>query len=43
MNNQKPKLDINTMESWLWEAACVLRDSIDAPRFKDYILPLRVI
>jgi len=33
-------LDINTLESWLWEAACVIRGPIDAPKFKDYILPL---
>jgi type I restriction enzyme M protein len=34
------KLDINTLENWLWEAACVIRGVIDAPKFKDYILPL---
>ena len=33
-------LDISTLESWLWEAACVIRGPIDAPKFKDYILPL---
>jgi len=33
-------LDINTIESWLWEAACVIRGPVDAPKFKDYILPL---
>jgi type I restriction enzyme M protein len=33
-------LDINTLESWLWEAACVIRGPVDAPKFKDYILPL---
>src|SRR5207302_4167682 len=25
---------------WLWEAACVIRGPLDAPKFKDYILPL---
>ncbi len=40
MANQKPTLDISTLESWLWEAACVIRGPIDAPKFKDYILPL---
>jgi type I restriction enzyme M protein len=33
-------LDLPALESWLWEAACVIRGPIDAPRFKDYILPL---
>ncbi len=35
-----PNLDINTLESWLWEAACKIRGEIDAPKYKDYILPL---
>jgi len=34
------KLDIKTLESWLWEAACKIRGEIDAPKYKDYILPL---
>lgn len=34
------KLDITTLESWLWEAACKIRGDIDAPKYKDYILPL---
>lgn len=33
-------LDIATLESWLWDAACVIRGPVDAPKFKDYILPL---
>ena len=33
-------LDIKTLESWLWDAACSIRGAMDAPRFKDYILPL---
>ena len=33
-------LDVPTLENWLWEAACVIRGPIDAPKFKDYILPL---
>ena len=33
-------LDITTLESWLWEAACIIRGPVDAPKFKDYILPL---
>ena len=33
-------LDVPTLEGWLWDAACVIRGPIDAPKFKDYILPL---
>ena len=32
--------DISTLEKWLWEAACAIRGPVDAPKFKDYILPL---
>lgn len=34
------KLDISTLEKWLWEAACSIRGAIDAPKYKDYIIPL---
>ncbi len=34
------RLDIRTLENWLWEAACKIRGEIDAPKYKDYILPL---
>ncbi|MYE90343.1 SAM-dependent DNA methyltransferase, partial [Candidatus Poribacteria bacterium] len=34
------QLDISTLETWLWEAACVIRGTTDAPKFKDFILPL---
>jgi len=34
------ELNIKTLESWLWEAACKVRGDIDAPKYKDYILPL---
>lgn len=33
-------LDISTLENWLWDAACVIRGATDAPKFKDFILPL---
>ena len=36
----KSQLDINTLESWLWECACKIRGEVDAPKYKDYILPL---
>ncbi len=32
-------LDITTLESWLWEAACAIRGDVGAPKYKDYILP----
>lgn len=38
-NNSK-KLDISALETWLWDAACSIRGAVDAPKFKDYILPL---
>lgn len=34
------KLDINSLETWLWDCACKIRGDIDAPKYKDYILPL---
>lgn len=34
------QLDISTLEAWLWDAACVIRGATDAPKFKDFILPL---
>jgi type I restriction-modification system DNA methylase subunit len=44
MLNLKPqaghKLDVPALESWLWNAACQIRGPLDAPKFKDYILPL---
>lgn len=33
-------LDIKQLETWLWDAACAIRGPVDAPKFKDYILPL---
>ncbi len=34
------KLDISTLENWLWDAACSIRGAVDAPKYKDYIIPL---
>jgi len=34
------KLDISSLESWLWEAANILRGPVDASDFKAYIFPL---
>ncbi|MBP7708002.1 MAG: SAM-dependent DNA methyltransferase [Candidatus Aminicenantes bacterium] len=33
-------MELSTLENWLWDAACKIRGPIDAPKFKDYILPL---
>lgn len=33
-------LNVKTLETWLWDAACQVRGPLDAPKFKDYILPL---
>jgi type I restriction-modification system DNA methylase subunit len=33
-------MSIGSLENWLWEAACSIRGPVDAPKFKDYILPL---
>jgi type I restriction enzyme M protein len=33
-------LDVKSLENWLWEAACKIRGPVDAPKYKDYILPL---
>src|SRR5213080_4377804 len=29
-----------TLESWIWDAACSIRGAKDAPKYKDFILPL---
>lgn len=34
------QLDISSLETWLWDAACAIRGATDAPKFKDFILPL---
>src|SRR5437867_12965477 len=33
-------LSVSALEQWLWDAACVIRGATDAPKFKDFILPL---
>lgn len=35
-----PKLDPQTLESWLWDSANILRGSIDSSDFKNYIFGL---
>ena len=34
------ELTVSELEQWLWDAACEIRGPLDAPKFKDYILPL---
>lgn len=29
-----------SMEAWIWDAACNIHGAIDAPKYKDFILPL---
>jgi type I restriction enzyme M protein len=40
-NNEQ--MNIKDMETMLWQAACSIRGEKDAPKFKDYILPLLFI
>lgn len=34
------KLKEKSLESWIWDAACSIRGAQEAPKFKDFILPL---
>jgi type I restriction enzyme M protein len=29
-----------SLETWIWDAACSIRGAKDAPKYKEYILPL---
>jgi type I restriction enzyme M protein len=42
-NDGSVVLDVKSMETMLWKAACSIRGEKDAPKFKDYILPLLFI
>jgi type I restriction enzyme M protein len=35
----KPEKD-KSLEQWIWDAACSIRGAKDAPKYKEYILPL---
>jgi type I restriction enzyme M protein len=37
-----PHAKEKSLESWIWDAACSIRGAKDAPKYKDYILPLIV-
>ena len=39
MANGNPEKN-KSLESWIWDAACSIRGAKDAPKYKDYILPL---
>jgi type I restriction enzyme M protein len=36
----EPRTTTKSLESWIWDAACSIRGAKDAPKYKDYILPL---
>src|SRR5947209_6359148 len=43
MKNRKKKMKADSdksLESWIWGAACSIRGAQEAPKFKDFILPL---
>ncbi|MFH1825355.1 MAG: N-6 DNA methylase [Candidatus Firestonebacteria bacterium] len=40
MVNEDNNKEDKSLESWLWDAACVIRGEKDASKYKDYILPL---
>jgi type I restriction enzyme M protein len=35
-----PSANNKSLESWIWDAACSIRGAQEAPKFKDFILPL---
>src|ERR1017187_3598684 len=37
---QVPPETDKSLESWIWDAACSIRGAKDAPKYKDFILPL---
>jgi len=39
MTNNNHNAD-KSLEQWLWDAACSIHGAIDAPKYKDFILPL---
>ncbi len=38
--SNRKSLDLPALETLLWDAACTIRGPIDAPKYKNYILPL---
>ncbi len=39
-DSPKPTAKDKSLENWIWDAACSIRGAKDAPKYKDYILPL---
>jgi type I restriction enzyme M protein len=39
-NDNKNNNNNKSLESWIWDAACAIRGAQDAPKYKDFILPL---
>jgi type I restriction enzyme M protein len=39
-NRKSPGQKDKTLEAWIWDAACSIRGAKDAPKYKDFILPL---
>ena len=39
-NSHSESENSKSLESWIWDAACSIRGAKDAPKYKDYILPL---
>ena len=39
-NKQRLPEKDKSLEAWIWNAACSIRGAKDAPKYKDYILPL---
>ena len=39
-NKKNTEANDKSLESWIWDAACSIRGAKDAPKYKDYILPL---
>src|SRR3989449_2705776 len=37
---QMPDTPDKSLESWIWDAACSIRGAEDAPKYKEFILPL---
>src|SRR3954463_13764312 len=39
-NGQPASEKAKSLEAWIWDAACSIRGAKDAPKYKDFILPL---
>src|SRR5687767_2733422 len=39
-SHQMTSSNHKSLESWIWDAACSIRGAQEAPKFKDFILPL---